>query len=117
MKAIDHVISRHHFGIVNSSIYMGDQAHFSAQARKIKKIKNKRIYSGKVSYIFPRKFFLIFREMELSSPKIKNFLIFFPKEFFLYFKRELAKPEKQKFLIFWGIELYSPKIKRVAIFF
>ena len=33
----------------------------------------------------------IFREMEISSPKLKKLL---------YFRRELAKPEKQKFLIF-----------------
>ena len=26
----------------------------------------------KLSYVFPKKGFLIFREMELSSPKIKN---------------------------------------------
>ena len=35
--------------------------------------------------------FLIFREMELSSLKLKKLL---------YLKRELAKPENQKFLIF-----------------
>ena len=37
--------------------------------------------------------FLIFQEMELSNPKLKKFLIFFLKTF-LYFWRELAKPEK-----------------------
>ena len=36
--------------------------------------------------------FLIFREIELSSPKIKKV--------FLDFRNELTKPERQKFLIF-----------------
>ena len=34
--------------------------------------------------------------MEISSPKPKKFLIFFSKKKVLYFKRELAKDEKQK---------------------
>ena len=37
--------------------------------------------------------------MKLSSPKLKK-LIFFLKQNFLYFGREVAKPEKQKFLYF-----------------
>ena len=38
--------------------------------------KTKKTHSEKVSYIFSRKVFLIFQEMELSSPKIKKCLIF-----------------------------------------
>ena len=44
--------------------------------------------------IFRKKKILIFREMELSSPKLKT-LIFFPKNSCLYFRRELEKPGKQ----------------------
>ena len=38
--------------------------------------------------------------MGLSSPKLKNVLYFFRKFFFSYFRRELAKPNKN-FLYFW----------------
>ena len=48
-------------------------AHFSAQAWSIKKFYYKR-----TSYIFSNeKGFLIFRELELSSHKLKNLLYFF----------------------------------------
>ena len=50
--------------------------HVSVQARKIKK----KISSKNISYVFSKKVYLIFREMELSSPKIKIFLIFNPKK-------------------------------------
>ena len=49
--------------------------------------------------------------MELSRPKLKEFLYFFVKKKFLYFKRELAKPKKQKFLIFSEMERFSPNLK------
>ena len=52
--------------------------------------------------IFRKKKILIFREMELSSPKLKT-LIFFPKNNCLYFRRELEKPGKQN---------VSPKISK-----
>ena len=35
--------------------------------------------------------FLIFQEMAFSSPKLTKLLIFFCKQFFLYFRRELSK--------------------------
>ena len=38
--------------------------------------------------------------MELSRIKLKKFLHFLKKRFFIYFKGELAKPEKEIFLIF-----------------
>ena len=43
---------------------------------------------------------LIFQEMEFSSTKLKkNSYIFYIKNF-LYFRKELTKPEKQKFRMF-----------------
>ena len=51
----------------------------------------------KSSYTFPKKGFPIFREMEFSSPKLKTL-----SYFFFYFKRELAKLEKQE--IFYILE-------------
>ena len=89
-----------------------------------------------------KKIFLIFQEMELSSPKNKKFLIlynpnlknflwkkfltFFPEKFplwknYLYFrkwnclttkKKVLIFSQKKVFLIFWVTELFSPKIKK-----
>ena len=58
------------------------------RAQKIKK------HSEKISYI---------REMEHSSPELKQLLCFFKKKF-LYFRRHLAKPEKQKFLVFLTVD-------------
>ena len=51
--------------------------------------------------------------MELSSHKLKKLFL----KNFLYFRRELAKPKKQKFLIFLEMKLSSAKIKKVVIFF
>ena len=53
------------------------------------KIKNFLIFSQK-------KFFMYFWEMELSSPKLKKLSHIFLKKCFLHFRRELAKPGKQK---------------------
>ena len=55
--------------------------------------------------------FLIFQEMELSSSNIKKFLIFSQKKFFLYFgKWNLFVFQEmetlKKFLTFQEIELY-----------
>ena len=61
-----------------SSKIKGYLAHFSSQARKMKKI-----HSEKISYIFS-KVSLIFLEMELSRLRLKEFLIFFQK-YVLYF--------------------------------
>ena len=41
---------------------------------------------------------IIFHEMEFSSYKFKK--LYFFENFFLYFRKELAKTEKQKFLTF-----------------
>ena len=62
------------------------------QARKIKKKKN----SKTISYIFSKKnFFLYFGKQNFLAPSLK-IPIYFLKKTFLYIKRELAKPEKQK---------------------
>ena len=45
--------------------------------------------------------------MELSRIKLKKFLHFLKKRFFIYFKGELAKPEKEIFLIFQEKYLWS----------
>ena len=58
--------------------------------------KNEKTHSEKMSYIFPKKVFLKFWEMELYGPKFKKLLYFFEKELFIYFRRELSKPKKQK---------------------
>ena len=47
------------------------------QARKIKKLKKKK---KKIQFFLEKKVFLIFRVMELFSPKIKNYLIFSQKK-------------------------------------
>ena len=64
-----------------------------------------------MSYIFSKKDFLIFREMQLLKKK------------FLYFRRELSELEKlkknsalNKFSIFLEIKLSSPKIKTFFVF-
>ena len=41
-----------------------------------------------------------FDKWNFLGPSLKNFLYFLIKRFFLYFRRELGNPEKQKFLIF-----------------
>ena len=62
--------------------------HFLTQAQKAKK----NLILKNILY------FLIFREMELSSPKIKKILIFremeVPKKSFLQFRRQLSRLEK-----------------------
>ena len=88
-----------------------------------------------LSYILLKKAFLIFREMKLSStklkkfqegtfrlrkikkPTLKKFLILRGVEpsslklkKLLYFRRKFTKPKKQKFLLFWKIEVSSSKI-------
>ena len=90
------------FAIISSRL-QGYLVHFSAQAQKIKKKNTLK----KFLYFF-KNFFLTFCEMELFSPililynpKLKIFLEKISKlKKLLYFRKELAKPEKQKFLIF-----------------
>ena len=37
--------------------------------------------------------------MELSYPKLKNIYIFFPKQVFIYFRKELASSKLKELLI------------------
>ena len=55
-----------------------------------------------------RKMFLIFREKELSSPKLKKKFIFFQEELTVFFQEELTGTENQKFIIL----LFAQKTKR-----
>ena len=52
--------------------------------------------------------------MELSGPKLKNFLYFRREVFDL---EKLKKPTLKKFLIFQEMELSSPKLKKLLYFF
>ena len=63
----------------NSYISGNGTLHFPAQTKKIKNRKNKKN--------LPRKKFLIFPEMELSSSNIKKILIFSQKKVFLIFPK------------------------------
>ena len=47
--------------------------------------KKKKSTLGKFLIFSPKKVFLIFQEMDFSSPKIKKVLIFSEKKVFLYF--------------------------------
>ena len=49
---------------------------------------------------FQKKVCLIFPEWNFLAPTLKNSYIISKKTFFLYFRKELAKPKKQKCLIF-----------------
>ena len=55
--------------------------------------------------------------MGLSSPKPKKYVHLFLIKIFLYFRRELAKPEKEKIFIFLEMELCSLKDKKVSHIF
>ena len=81
-----------------------------------------------------KRVFLMFREMELSSPTIKNPLIFlqikklffrkwnFLKNFLYFPKRgnfpdsENKKSTLKKFILFWEMELSSLKLKKLIYF-
>ena len=83
-------------------------AHFSAQARNLIKstLKTILVFSQK-------KVFLIFRELELSSPKIKKCLVLYSqpqnftlKKIYIFLQK---KSTLKKFVIFREMELSSPK--------
>ena len=51
--------------------------------------------------------------MEFSDPKIKNFLVFSQKKDFLIFREmKLSSPKLKKLLIFQEIELSNRKLKK-----
>ena len=86
------------------------------RAQKKKKKKKKLLQNHYLLYFFKKRFSYISGN-GLSSPKLEKLLHFFQNFFFLFFRRELAKPEKQKFCIFWEIKFSSPKSKKFLIFF
>ena len=112
---------------VNSSVAW---CTFQLQAQRIKEI-----HSKKVSYIFSKNVFLIFREMELFSPNLKNKKkIHFKKVSYIFswkflaarlkdFRMELSKLEKwkkylwKKLFIFRETEISSPKPKKLIYIF
>ena len=89
------------------------------QLKLKKKIKNKKIrkiHSEKIFIFFQKKFFLIFCEMELSSPKLRKTLYFPQKTFSSYFqtfsKLEKTKKQKKKKNRFWRNFLFFLKKKK-----
>ena len=95
--------------VIQSSVLQGYLDHFKPQLEKMKKL-----YSKKMSYIsgygtFQPHILLYFRKeifelkkQKIKKPLLKNFLCFWKWNFqaqslknFLYFRRELAKHEKQ----------------------
>ena len=79
-----------------SSYIWSSLGYFPAQAWEIKKSTLE-----KVLIFSQEKFFLIFQEMELLCPKIKNFLTYFLKKVFLIFREmKFSSPKFNKVLIF-----------------
>ena len=72
--------------------------------------KNIKTYPENISYIFQNKKF-IFWDIELSSSKIKNFLYFCQKFFFLII-REMELFKKTRYVL-GGIFLSSEKIYNI----
>ena len=103
------------FSFSSSSGLQGSLAHFSAQARKIKKkttLKKFLIFSQKKLILyFGKRNFLIFYGIELSSSTNKKL-----QERTFRAQKIKKKPTLKKFLIFWKMELCSPKIKKVLMF-
>ena len=64
-----------------------------------------KIFPKKISDFFSKKVFLIFREMKLSTPKIRKFLIlfglspenFFPKNFLYFLKKRFSNFQEMEF--------------------
>ena len=97
--------------------------------------KAKKVPSEKVSYIsgngpklekllyFAQKIFFLYFRSELAEPEKQKKIRFdeiyyiYPKNIFLYFRGQLAKLEKQKFLLFQEMEFSSTKSKKILIFF
>ena len=89
-----------YFSLMLNSLYRATWHTFQPKFKKLKKNRIK-----KISYIFSKKVFLVFLEMELSSPKLKK-LIFFSKKKFPIFQKGTCKAQKikkctsKKFLMF-----------------
>ena len=61
--------------------------------------------------------FVVFWEMDLSSPTLKKLLYFFQKQFFFSFRSELGQPRKQKLSILLEKLLYFSKTISRLMFF
>ena len=109
-----------------SSIFKDYLVHFPAPASKV-------FLEKKFLMLSQKNVILIFRGMELSSPKTKKCIIFPRKNFSyilgnrtflknLFFRgnfpssKNKKKPTLKKFLIFREMELFSPKLKKLFIF-
>ena len=65
-----------------------------AQTQKIKKIQ--KIHPEKISYIFPKQNFLYFGKWNFLTLRLKNFLLF-SEVFILFRDMELSSPKFKKF--------------------
>ena len=88
----------------------------------------------KIFYIFSKRYFLTFQEMDLSSIFLKMFFLYFQKYLSLslrtqnFFYKKISfksifpnsknkiKNTLKKFLIFWSTKMFSSKLKRLLIF-
>ena len=95
--------------------------YFRKEFPKLKKLKKK--HSEKCSYIFSKTAFLVFQEIELSSPKIRKFRegtfqaqkIKKPKKFLIYLEMELSCSKLKKLIFFSkkSILIFQEKICKV----
>ena len=94
---------------------------FQEGISQTQKIKKK--HSEKCSYIFSKTAFLVFQEIELSSPKIRKFRegtfqaqkIKKPKKFLIYLEMELSCSKLKKLIFFSkkSILIFQEKICKV----
>ena len=63
---------------------------------------------------FPKKVFLVFQEMELSSPRLKKFLTFQEETFQ---DQKIKKTHSEILFIFCEMEPSSPRLKNILYFF
>ena len=82
-------------------VYLGQ---FTAQVQKI------RTHSEKIYYVFSKKVFHMFWEMELLALRLKKFLYFLKKKSFSYISRNITSvaPKKEKKAL-WKYLLYFGK--------
>ena len=79
--------------------------------RNLRDRKIKKTRSEKISYIFSKKAFLIFRETEL-------FYVFLKKVFLIFYVMELSSPKIKKFqeVTFRARKIKNPALKKFLIF-
>ena len=82
--------------------------------------KNKK-NAEKISYVFPKKVFLIFWEMELSSTKLKKLFIFLQKNFFSPSSKNKKTIHSENFFYVFPPKLFhiflAPKLKTFLYFY